>query len=92
MAPGMIDCFKYRIEEGGWKDVDAEVLDCRDLKTLGDNTFSHVITNFGFAPDPSDAMGPAKTAAEMYRVLKPGGINVLTTWARKLIELLCWDE
>lgn len=40
-----------------------------------------MVTNFGFSPDPDDDMGRAKAAEEMFRVLKPGGIAVVTTWA-----------
>jgi len=60
------------------------VLDVRDLKTLEDGTFSHVITNFGIGSDVTDAGGPlraVRAVREMYRVLKEGGVAVVTTWA-----------
>lgn len=81
IAPGVIETYNTRITEGKWEGCDAEVLDCRDLKTLKDNTFTHVITNFGFAPNPDDPMGQQRAVKEMYRVLKPGGVAVVTTWA-----------
>lgn len=81
IAPGVIEFYKNRITEGNWEGCDAEILDCRDLKTLNDNTFTHVITNFGFAPDPDDPTGQQRAVEEMYRVLKPGGVAVVTTWA-----------
>ena len=81
IAPGVIETYKARIADGKWEGVDAEVLDCRDLKTLKDNTFTHVITNFGFAPNADDPTAQQRAVKEMYRVLKPGGVAVVTTWA-----------
>ncbi|TVY65727.1 Glandicoline B O-methyltransferase roqN [Lachnellula suecica] len=83
IAPGSIGIFNKRVQEGKWEGVDAEVLDCRELKTLGDGTFSHVVTNFGFAPQPDDDTGRVRAAAEMWRVLRPGGVAVVTTWAKR---------
>jgi ubiquinone/menaquinone biosynthesis C-methylase UbiE len=81
LAPGVLDVVKAHIAENKWDDVDTEVLDVRDLKTLGDETFTHVITNFGLSPTPDDLDGPMKAAAEIFRVLKKGGVCVVTTWA-----------
>lgn len=81
LAPGVLDVLRSHVEENGWDGVDAEVLDVRDLKTLKDDTFTHVITNFGFSPTPDDQDGPTKAAAEMFRVLKKGGVCIVTTWA-----------
>jgi ubiquinone/menaquinone biosynthesis C-methylase UbiE len=77
----MADLVKAKAAERGWENVSTDVLDVRDLKTLEDNTFTHVITNFGFAPDVKDLSGPLKAAKEMYRVLQPGGVAVVTTWS-----------
>lgn len=77
----MIDYYKSRIAENKWDNIETDVLDVRDLKTLGDGTFSHVITNFGFAPDVEDLTGPGKAAKEMWRVLKVGGVAVVSIWA-----------
>ena len=53
----------------------------KSLNTLGDNTFTHVITNFCLAPPHSDdPKSPEKAAKEMWRVVKPGGVVVATTW------------
>lgn len=53
----------------GWSENTAtKVLDVRNLEGLEDGTFSHVITNFGFAPDVSDLEGPGKAAREMWYV------------------------
>jgi ubiquinone/menaquinone biosynthesis C-methylase UbiE len=81
LAPGMIDVFKAHAEANKWENVEADILDVRDLKTLEDESFSHVITNFGFASDVKDASGPLRAAREMHRVLKTGGVCVVTTWA-----------
>lgn len=88
LAPGVLDVVKTHVRENHWENVDTTVLDVRDLKTLEDDTFSHVITNFGFSPTPDDHDGPKKAAAEMYRVLKKGGVCVVTTWAGTCISVL----
>ena len=77
----MIALVERKSAEKGWKNVSTDVLDVRDLKILEDNTFTHVIANFGFAPNVEDLSGPGKAAKEMYRVLKPGGVTVVTTWS-----------
>lgn len=81
LAPGVIDVLKSKIAENKWENVETDVLDVRDLKTLEEGMFTHVITNFGFSPTPDDPSGPGRAAAEIYRVLKPGGVAVVTTWS-----------
>ncbi|RDW88604.1 hypothetical protein BP6252_00636 [Coleophoma cylindrospora] len=84
LAPGILEVAKAKIQQNGWQEgFETEVLDVRDLKTLRDGTFSHVITNFGFAPNVEDLAGPEKAAKEMWRVLKPGGVAVVTTWYQR---------
>jgi len=83
----MIEFFKTRALENNWSNISTDILDVRDLKSLQDGTFSHVITNFGFAPDVSDPTGPLKAAKEMWRVLKPGGVAVTTIWAGEFFSL-----
>lgn len=85
LSPNMLETLKIKMEANNWTDVETEVLDVRDLKTLHDKTFSHIITNMGFAPDVNDMEGPLKAAKEMWRVLKPGGVAVVTTWIGKII-------
>lgn len=78
----MVDIFAARAKENNWPNVSSEILDVRDLKTLEDNTFSHVITNFGImAPVFEDVDAPLKAVRETYRVLKSGGVSVITTWS-----------
>ena len=78
----MIDVLKARAKENKWENIETDILDVRDLNTLKDETFTHVITNFGFGSDVKDLSGPSRAAKEMYRVLKKGGGCVVTTWAR----------
>jgi ubiquinone/menaquinone biosynthesis C-methylase UbiE len=81
LAPGMIDIIKWKVDELKWENVETDVLDVRNLKTLEGNSFTHVLTNFGFSPTPDDPAGPRKAAGEMWRVCKPGGVVVVTTWS-----------
>jgi ubiquinone/menaquinone biosynthesis C-methylase UbiE len=89
LAPGMIDIIKGKVQGLEWVNVETDILDVRDLKTLEDNSFSHVLTNFGFSPTPDDPAGPGKAAREMWRVLREGGVAVVSTWSG---ELLLWFE
>jgi ubiquinone/menaquinone biosynthesis C-methylase UbiE len=61
--------------------VEVEQLDMRCLKALKDNSFTHTFTNFGIAVMGEDAEGLLKAVSELHRVLKSGGICVVTTWA-----------
>jgi len=81
LAPGMLKTYNEKVTANKWGDISSEVLDCRDLKTVKDGVFSHVITNFGFAPNVEDPEGPRKAAKEMWRVLKDGGLAVTSIWA-----------
>jgi ubiquinone/menaquinone biosynthesis C-methylase UbiE len=64
-----------------WKNVELEESDMRYLETLNDNSITHAITNFGIALMGEDAEGPLKSVRELHRVLKPGGVCIVTTWA-----------
>ncbi len=55
-------------------------MDFRDLSGLADNTFTHVLANFGL-PVPGDADSGQKAITEMYRVLKREGVAMVSTWA-----------
>lgn len=86
----MIDIVKWKVDELKWENVETDVLDVRDLKTLEENSFTHVLTNFGFSPTPDDPSGPGKAAREMWRVCKPGGMAAVTTWSGESL-LSCFE-
>ncbi|KAK8092461.1 uncharacterized protein PG998_014946 [Apiospora kogelbergensis] len=68
----------------GWATADAFVHDAGDLACFADQTFDAIIMNLGLfmVPDPDYC------ATEMYRVLKPGGHLVVTTWKRAGVHYL----
>jgi ubiquinone/menaquinone biosynthesis C-methylase UbiE len=88
LAPTMTSIVESKAVEHGWSNISTEVLDVKDLKTLRDDTFSHVITNFGIAPSLEDSDGPLRAAKDIYRVLKPGGVAVTTIWYGMYVHLL----
>lgn len=47
LGPAMIEISKEKIEKKGWKGVTAEVIDQNDLSSLGDESFTHVLTGLG---------------------------------------------
>lgn len=87
LAPGMLEIYKDKAKKFGWESIDTKVQDCRNLNEIQDETFTHVITNMGFAPNVDDLSGPGRAAKEMWRVLKPGGVAIVTTWYRGFILL-----
>lgn len=62
--------------------METKILDIRDLSALQDDTFTHVITNLGL-PVPGDLESGSKITKEMFRVLKKGGVALVSTWAGK---------
>ncbi|KUJ22047.1 S-adenosyl-L-methionine-dependent methyltransferase [Mollisia scopiformis] len=86
LAPGMLEIYKDKARRYGWENTDTKAQDVRNLNEFRDETFTHVITNMGFAPDADDLTGPGRAAKEMWRVLKPGGVAVVTTWYRRNFE------
>jgi len=85
LAPGMIETFQTKAEKEGWNNVETKILDSRNLEGVEDGVFSHVITNFGFMPGTEDKSGPQKIAKEIWRVMRQGGVAVVTTWAGRLL-------
>jgi ubiquinone/menaquinone biosynthesis C-methylase UbiE len=59
----------------------ADIRDLSPLDGLVEGGFSHVFCWLGLTPMPQDLESPGKMVAEMYRVLKAGGICVISTWA-----------
>jgi ubiquinone/menaquinone biosynthesis C-methylase UbiE len=84
-APGMIEQFKAQEKALGWTTVDSKVLNAENLEGLDDGSFDAIVMNFAvFAMPNAD-----KAAKEMWRVLKVGGVAVVTTWKRPTtVELL----
>ncbi len=72
LSPGMIEKARRRPEPVRW-----ELGDAQELR-YGEAAFDVVSSSFGliFAPDPE------RVAAELRRVLRPGGRLGLTTWCR----------
>jgi ubiquinone/menaquinone biosynthesis C-methylase UbiE len=68
------------IRREAWADVETAILDVRNLLGLKDNTFTHVITNFGMLV-PDDLEVAVKVVREVFRVLKPEGVAVIANWA-----------
>ena len=85
IAPGMIETYNSKALQGKWENVEAKLLDSKDLKGLQDGGFRHVIMNFGFMPDKG---GPEKAVSEIWRVLGKGGLAVVTSWAGNSLALL----
>ena len=77
-ATGMIDQFRQKQEALGWPQdrVSARIMDSEDLSAFPDNEFDIVVVNFGIFCCNDAGEG----AKEIYRVLKPGGTALVTTW------------
>lgn len=72
ISPDMLAVAKEKLKG---LDIDWRIIDAHELP-FGENTIDLVVCCFGymFVPDK------AKAFAEAYRVLKPGGIFLFTTW------------
>ncbi|RYP18530.1 hypothetical protein DL765_003905 [Monosporascus sp. GIB2] len=85
VAPSMVEQFTANISTYGWPTAEGFVQDSGDLSRFKDGEFDVVVMNLGIFLLPDPVAG----AAEMYRVLKPGGYAVITTWKeRRPAELL----
>ncbi|KAK7752286.1 hypothetical protein SLS62_005822 [Diatrype stigma] len=76
IAPAMVELFNHNISTCGWETAEGIVQDSGDLSRFRDGAFDAVVMNLGIFA----LRDPAAGAAEMYRVLKPGGHAVVTTW------------
>jgi ubiquinone/menaquinone biosynthesis C-methylase UbiE len=84
-SDGMIEQLNENKAAGGWDTVEAKVLDSQNLEGVDDNSFDVVFMNFALFALPDAAKG----ASEMLRVLKPGGVAIVTTWRQAgSVELL----
>ncbi len=77
-----------RVSAHKWKYVETAVRDSRKLENINDGTFSHAFLNFG-ASGPEDPDGLKRTVAEVFRVLKVGGVAMFSIWAGKLLKHTC---
>jgi ubiquinone/menaquinone biosynthesis C-methylase UbiE len=75
-SSAMVDQIQAVIEEQKLSTVTAQVMDGSDLSQLGDDMFTHSITNFGIFMFPDPVAG----AAHILRTLKPGGKAAITVW------------
>lgn len=66
----------------------SKVHDAQDLASISDNQFNLVFMNFGlmYVPDGT------RCTKEVYRVLKPGGYAIFTTWSHAGVPKLVADE
>jgi 16S rRNA G1207 methylase RsmC len=78
IAPGVVDEIQQTIKTNGWSNMYTEILDVRDLSTLRDETFTHVITNLGL-PVPGDLESSTKIVNEIFRDSKIGGGALVST-------------
>jgi len=74
-APRMVEALGSRATRVGLRNISVEVMSAEEL-VIPDHTFDRVICNLGamFFRDR------VKAFAEMYRVLRPGGRAVVSTW------------
>ncbi|OGM41102.1 hypothetical protein ABOM_010441 [Aspergillus bombycis] len=84
IAPEMVQLYKERAETNAWTTVSAQVQDAQDLGEFTDAQFDLVFMSFGlmYVPDP------ARCTREVFRVLKPGGHAVFTTWKEAAVPRL----
>jgi SAM-dependent methyltransferase len=75
-SPGMIAEVAARAEREGVKNVEAKVMDAQAL-ALPDGAFDAAFSMFSFMFFPDRA----RAFRELYRVLRPGGVAVVGTWA-----------
>ncbi|KAF2097662.1 S-adenosyl-L-methionine-dependent methyltransferase [Rhizodiscina lignyota] len=83
LSPAMLADVERKRGQLGWKDVETKVLDVRSLEGINDETFSHVFVNLGIQI-PNDPEGPVKMTREVFRVLKTGGVAILSNWADRV--------
>ncbi|KAI1291464.1 S-adenosyl-L-methionine-dependent methyltransferase [Xylaria venustula] len=85
LSEPMIEQYRANARALGWMTSEAFVQDSQDLSRFTDGTFDAIVMSLGIF-----ALGDAVAGArEMYRVLKPGGYAIVTTWkTRRPQELM----
>ncbi|KAJ3547918.1 hypothetical protein NM208_g1266 [Fusarium decemcellulare] len=76
LAQSMINLYQQRADSNSWGTVSSKVQDAQNLLGIPNNEFDLVFMNFGIMYTPN----ASQCAREVYRVLKPGGYAVFTTW------------
>ncbi|KAI0434175.1 S-adenosyl-L-methionine-dependent methyltransferase [Xylaria sp. FL1042] len=84
LSEPMIEKYKANGSALGWTTSEAHVQDSQDLSRFADATFDAVVMGLGIFT-LNDAVAGAR---EMYRVLKPGGHAVVTTWKTRRPQTL----
>jgi ubiquinone/menaquinone biosynthesis C-methylase UbiE len=83
VGPNFITAFNENKAARNWHTASAFVCDASDLSPLQDNTFDIVIMSFALFILDTKA---SASAAEIRRVLKPGGHAAITTWRENWVE------
>ncbi|KAI3333930.1 S-adenosyl-L-methionine-dependent methyltransferase [Ustulina deusta] len=84
LSESMIEQYKANASALGWATSEAYVQDSQDLSRFADTTFEAVVMSLGIFT-LGDAVAGAR---EMYRVLKPGGHAIVTTWKTRRPQAL----
>jgi ubiquinone/menaquinone biosynthesis C-methylase UbiE len=79
-SSSMVEETRSRIKTEEWSNIETGIEDVRDLKGLQDGIFSHAFTNLGM-PVPGDDDSGMKITRALFRVLKVGGVVLVSTWA-----------
>ncbi|XMA15483.1 hypothetical protein WAI453_008274 [Rhynchosporium graminicola] len=80
-TPGTIEACDSKIATTKWFDtITSSICDSHTLTGIENESFTHVITNFGFPPDLTDRCSAMKATREMWRLLKPGGMADVSIW------------
>ena len=80
----MIDELQQKAGAKNWPNIETTILDCRNLSSLADGTFTHVFSNSG-GPLPDDTGSAFKGVKEAFRVLKVGRVLAMSTWNGELL-------
>ncbi|KAI8960284.1 S-adenosyl-L-methionine-dependent methyltransferase [Daldinia sp. FL1419] len=84
-APAMIERYMTNKASLDWTTAEPYVQDSQDLSRFKDAEFDAIIMNLGIFA----LKDPVAGVAEMYRVLKPGGHAIVTTWkVRRAADVL----
>ncbi|KAI9820044.1 MAG: hypothetical protein M1827_006615 [Pycnora praestabilis] len=80
LSATMIEEVQKRIEAEGWRDMQTAIQDVRCLSSVSNETFTHAFLNFGILAS-GDEDDSAKAVGEIFRVLKVGGVALISSWA-----------